>query len=150
MMINDVYADVLKLVHSTAPAVIAWDEIPAFIFFCGCLIWVDLQSSISIGKAPRLSELHDQVLNGFPALFRLQNIVGCESWVLRIISRIANIQEWKWYKSWLIQSNFKVSQNKSETTLTEVWRGHGKSSRITRTCLTAHLWRLRESLLSRP
>ena len=95
MMINDTYADVLKLVNSNDSAAIAGNEIPAFLFFCGLLIWLDLQSSVSIGQPPRLSQLHDQVSNRFPDLFRLQNIIGCESWVLRLIGRIANIQEWK-------------------------------------------------------
>jgi hypothetical protein len=94
-MINDIHADVLKLFEPRDRAVVTCDDIPAFLFFCGLLIWIDHQWSVSIGKAPRLSELHDQVLNEFPALFRLQNIIGCESWVVRTIGRIAGIQEWR-------------------------------------------------------
>lgn len=94
-MIDDIYTDVAKLPHSNNPAVITCDEIPAFVFFSGFLIWVDLQCSISIGQAPRLSELHDRVLNDFPTLFRLQHIIGCESWVLQIISRIAILHQRK-------------------------------------------------------
>ncbi|KAL6898448.1 fungal-specific transcription factor domain-containing protein [Trichoderma evansii] len=95
MMINDVYIDVLQLVNSTDLPPTECEELQAFIFFGGFLIWADLQSRISIGKGPRLSKLHDQMLKELPVPFQLQYFIGCESWVLQIISKIASIREWK-------------------------------------------------------
>ncbi|KAH8598682.1 fungal-specific transcription factor domain-containing protein [Bisporella sp. PMI_857] len=114
VMINDIHEDVLKVVHSSGPSVFTCDEPPAFAFFCGFLIWADLQSSISIGKAPQLSKLHDQVLKELPAFFRLQHIIGCESWVLQIISKIANIREWKANQGIISKINTTKLRRKSD------------------------------------
>ena len=71
------------------------EEETAFRFFTGVIFWLDIITCISVGKAPRLLHLHDLCLGPDKSWIQLQNIMGCENWVMVLIGRIAVLHEWK-------------------------------------------------------
>lgn len=62
-------------------------------FLMGTFIWYDILSCASIHSVPDLSGNHDYLSTH---LIRLDKIMGCENWVMVLISRISALANWKY------------------------------------------------------
>jgi hypothetical protein len=70
-------------------------------FFTSAIIWFDILSCISTGSTPHLATHHDQFLTPSQDLspnkkdqvqmLALHDIMGCQNWVMKIISEIAQL-----------------------------------------------------------
>jgi hypothetical protein len=68
------------------------EEVTGFRFWGGTVIWLDIVSSITMGTAPYLLSFHtDTITPGSQT--KLENIIGCEGWVMLQIGRIAAIHQ---------------------------------------------------------
>lgn len=77
----------------------------ALYFFTGAIIWFDTLACVSTGSNPYLSEFHNQLLSEKAPMssseikgdskIRLDSIMGCQNWVMVIISEIAWLRTWK-------------------------------------------------------
>ena len=65
-------------------------EVTAFRFLSGVTVWLDIVSSITTGKTPRLLHHHSRLLT-LDCQTKLQDIVGCRNWVAFQIGRIATL-----------------------------------------------------------
>ncbi|CAD6439239.1 64585307-f8cb-4a19-bfa8-82eaea6783ff [Sclerotinia trifoliorum] len=71
-------------------------------FFTGAIIWIDALSCVSTGSHPWLSEFHNQLLSAKKSdssksdhKIQLTSIMGCENWVMIMISEIAWLGTWR-------------------------------------------------------
>ncbi|KAJ8064253.1 hypothetical protein OCU04_006600 [Sclerotinia nivalis] len=71
-------------------------------FFTGAIIWMDALSCVSTGSHPWLSEFHNRLLSAKKSdssksdhKIQLTSIMGCENWVLIMISEIAWLGTWR-------------------------------------------------------
>ncbi|KAK9366157.1 fungal-specific transcription factor domain-containing protein [Lipomyces kononenkoae] len=70
------------------------EEVAAFRFLNGTIIWIDIISSITVGRAPQLLPYHLLVISS-DSQTKLEDIMGCKNWVMRQIGRISALQERK-------------------------------------------------------
>ncbi|KAG4437455.1 hypothetical protein IFR05_007060 [Cadophora sp. M221] len=76
-----------------------WDGTPnenvaAFKFLCGVVLWLDILDSIKTGKSPSLLTLHSHALSSDSHL-KLETIIGSQNWAIVQIGRIAALHESK-------------------------------------------------------
>ena len=72
--------------------VVVSQEVVGFRFVTGTIIWLDIASSITMGKAPALLSHHAQMLSA-GSQTQLRDIMGCENWVLLLLARISVLHE---------------------------------------------------------
>jgi hypothetical protein len=70
------------------------EEQMIFRFLCGVLLWLDILSSITTGKSPRLQSFHSHATTSGPHI-DLKSIMGCKNWAMIQIGRVAALQEYK-------------------------------------------------------
>jgi hypothetical protein len=63
-----------------------------FLFLCGVIVWLDVVSSITTGKSPRLLSFHPHAVSCSSAI-KLENIMGCRNWAILQIGRISALHE---------------------------------------------------------
>ena len=73
---------------------VAVEEVVSFRFLSGTLIWLDIISSITAGRTPRLLPHHACVLAS-KSQTKLEGIMGCRNWVMLQVARIAALHEQK-------------------------------------------------------
>lgn len=61
-----------------------------FRFMGGVIFWLDTISSITFGTSPKLIELHAHALSPSSHI-KLENIMGCQNWVVLQIGRISGL-----------------------------------------------------------
>ncbi|KAA8573262.1 hypothetical protein EYC84_003754 [Monilinia fructicola] len=71
-------------------------------FFTGAIIWMDALACVSTGSHPWLSEFHNRLLSAKKPgssetdhKIQLRSIMGCENWVMIMISEIAWLGTWR-------------------------------------------------------
>ncbi|ESZ90633.1 hypothetical protein SBOR_8983 [Sclerotinia borealis F-4128] len=71
-------------------------------FFTGAIIWMDALACVSTGSHPWLSEFHNRLLSAKKPgssksdhKIQLTSIMGCENWVMIMISEIAWLGTWR-------------------------------------------------------
>ncbi|EMR81243.1 putative c6 transcription protein [Botrytis cinerea BcDW1] len=71
-------------------------------FFTGAIIWMDALACVSTGSHPWLSEFHNRLLSAKKPgssksdhKIQLASIMGCENWVMIMISEIAWLGTWR-------------------------------------------------------
>ncbi|PQE31250.1 hypothetical protein CJF32_00001845 [Rutstroemia sp. NJR-2017a WRK4] len=71
-------------------------------FFTGAIIWMDALACVSTGSHPYLSEFHNQLLSAKKRgsskddhKIQLYSIMGCDNWVMIMISEIAWLSTWR-------------------------------------------------------
>ncbi|TGO40574.1 hypothetical protein BHYA_0035g00480 [Botrytis hyacinthi] len=71
-------------------------------FFTGAIIWMDALACVSTGSHPWLSEFHNRLLSAkrpgsskSDHKIQLASIMGCENWVMIMISEIAWLGTWR-------------------------------------------------------
>lgn len=94
------------------------EEVAAFRFLTGTIVWLDITASVTAGTTPRLISIHDRVFAPNSQI-RLEEIMGCNHWVLVAISRISSLQEMK--TRGLVQGSFDCT--KFEQTANELRTG---------------------------
>ena len=70
------------------------EEAAIFLFVSGVVIWLDVLSSITNGKSPRLLSHHPHAIPCTSAI-KLENIMGCKNWAVLQIAQIAALHELK-------------------------------------------------------
>lgn len=70
------------------------EETVVFRFLSAVVLWLDIISCITTGRSPRLLSVHSDTLSPSSQI-RLENIMGCENWVVLQMGRIAALQEYK-------------------------------------------------------
>ncbi|KAH8821345.1 fungal-specific transcription factor domain-containing protein [Xylogone sp. PMI_703] len=70
------------------------EKVVSLRFFNGMIIWLDLISSITAGKAPQLLLHHHRIL-ATDSQIKLEDIVGCKNWVMLQIGQISMLHERK-------------------------------------------------------
>lgn len=73
---------------------VAVEEVVNFRFSSGTIIWLDITSSITAGRAPHLLPYHTCVI-GPNSQTKLEGIMGCRNWAMLQIGRIAALHEQK-------------------------------------------------------
>ncbi|KAM3077269.1 hypothetical protein ACMFMG_003267 [Clarireedia jacksonii] len=71
-------------------------------FFTGAIIWMDVLACVSTGSHPYLSEFHNRLLSAKKRgsskadhKIQLHYIMGCDNWVMIMISEIAWMSTWR-------------------------------------------------------
>jgi len=72
----------------------AVEEIVNFRFLSGTIIWLDITSSITAGRAPHLLPYHTCIIAP-NSQTKLEGIMGCRNWVMLQIGRVASLHEGK-------------------------------------------------------
>ena len=72
----------------------AVEDVVSFRFLSGTIIWLDITSSITAGRAPHLLPYHTSVIASYSQT-KLEGIMGCRNWVMLQIGRIAALHEHK-------------------------------------------------------
>lgn len=98
------------------------DEVLTFRFLAGTLIWLDITSSIMAGSEPHLFSYHSDVI-GPNSQTRLEDVMGCENWVMLQISRITALAERKTRASQERQFNSAEFDEIVSEIATEIQRG---------------------------
>lgn len=70
------------------------EEVSSFAFLRGTILWLDIVFSITAGTTPNLSPYHAQTI-GPRSQTHLEDIMGCQSWVMVRIGSIAALHEQK-------------------------------------------------------
>lgn len=70
------------------------EDIATSRFLYGILTWLDILSSVTGGKPPRLLPFHSQLIAPTSAI-KLEDIIGVKNWVVVQIGMIATLHEWK-------------------------------------------------------
>lgn len=70
------------------------EEVTAFRFLSGTMIWLDIMSSITAGTAPQLLPYHNTIIPP-SSQTKLEDIMGCRNWVMLQIGRISSLHEHK-------------------------------------------------------
>ncbi|KAL8792383.1 MAG: hypothetical protein Q9195_004996 [Heterodermia aff. obscurata] len=76
-------------------------------FLSGTIVWLDIIASITVGKSSHLLPYQTHIMAS-DTLTKFEEIMGCESWVMVLISRIAALQEIKIQA--MQQENFNCSE----------------------------------------
>ena len=66
------------------------EEVATFRFVFGCIIWLDILSSIMAGTAPHLLPYHSRAIT-LNSHNKLQDIMGCKDGVILLLGRLAAI-----------------------------------------------------------
>jgi hypothetical protein len=66
------------------------EEVATFRFVFGCIIWLDILSSIVAGTAPHLLPYHSRAIT-LNSQNKLQDIMGCKDGVILLVGRLAAI-----------------------------------------------------------
>lgn len=72
----------------------AVEEVVHFQFLSGTVVWLDITSSITAGRAPHLLPYHTCIIAP-DSQTRLEGIMGCRNWVMLQIGRISALHEHK-------------------------------------------------------
>jgi hypothetical protein len=67
-------------------------------FFTCAIIWFDILSCVSTNSVPHLASHHDHFFSSSEVTssnLELHNVMGCQNWVMKIISEIAHIGSWR-------------------------------------------------------
>lgn len=71
----------------------------AFRFFSAILIIADIISSTALEQSPKLQKYHHDLLTNDPGHgkvpLQLEDFIGCQNWVLRLVSDIVVLDTWK-------------------------------------------------------
>ncbi|KPM40753.1 hypothetical protein AK830_g5822 [Neonectria ditissima] len=92
--------DKLSSVSSTRMTIPTSPIQGAFQFFSTVLLINDIISSTSLSRVPRLNAHHHELVQAdgpdkeLPTL-RIEEVIGCQAWVLLVISDIATLDAWK-------------------------------------------------------
>ncbi|EXJ89132.1 hypothetical protein A1O3_02196 [Capronia epimyces CBS 606.96] len=70
------------------------EEVVTLRFLAGTMVWLDIASSVTVGTTPYLLSCHCSLLAP-TSQTRLENVMGCENWVMLQIGRIAALHEHK-------------------------------------------------------
>ncbi|KAL2891643.1 Transcriptional regulatory protein UME6 [Ceratocystis lukuohia] len=79
-------------------------DLTAFRFFCAVLMYVDVVASTVLARCPRLEAYWPQLLPcaasvtlpyAAPAPIMLENVIGCQNWMLKQIGHISALETWK-------------------------------------------------------
>ena len=70
------------------------EEVVSFRFLSGTIMWLDITSSITAGRAPHLLPFCTPVIAS-DSQTKLEGIMGCENWVMLQIGRIATLHDSK-------------------------------------------------------
>ena len=73
---------------------VALEEAMTYRFLSGTIVWLDSIASITLGRSPHILPYHTHIMRD-DAQTKLEEIMGCENWVMLQISRIASLQEIK-------------------------------------------------------
>ena len=84
------------LVKDTNMNDVSRSDMAAFEFFASAIIWFDIVACVSTGSKPHLAEHHSTLLSqsqnpitlSYNATFKLESIMGCQSWAMAIIGQI--------------------------------------------------------------
>lgn len=87
---RDILFNNLPLLVTQESAVV--EEVVAFRFFSGSVIWLDIISSITTGKSPRTLAFHASIISP-DFQVRLEDLMGCKNWVMLQIGLIAALSE---------------------------------------------------------
>lgn len=68
------------------------EEVTAFRFLSGTMIWLDIISSITSGKAPGLLPYYPSIITPISQT-KLEDIMGCKNWVMLQIGHISALYE---------------------------------------------------------
>ena len=70
------------------------EAVVIFRFLSAVLAWLDIISTITTGKLPRvIQNLPEEISSDFG--IRLENVMGCKNWVMLQIGRISGLHEYK-------------------------------------------------------
>ncbi|KAI1323295.1 fungal-specific transcription factor domain-containing protein [Xylariaceae sp. FL0255] len=69
-------------------SILVVQDVVAFRFFGGTIIWLDIIAAITSGEAPKLSSHHNRIIAADSPM-KLERVMGCRNWVMRQIGRIA-------------------------------------------------------------
>ena len=72
----------------------ALGEVVNYRFLSGTIVWLDIISSITAGRAPCLMSSHALVIS-HNSQIKLEGVMGCRNWVMLQIGRIAALHEQK-------------------------------------------------------
>lgn len=73
---------------------VAVEEAAIYRFLTLIIVWLDIISSITVGRSPQLLRYHTQIVTA-DAQMKFEKLMGCENWVMLLIGRIAALQEIK-------------------------------------------------------
>lgn len=73
---------------------VAVEEVVNFRFSSSTIVWLDITSSITAGRAPHLLPYHTYIIAP-NSQTKLEGIMGCRNWVMLQIGRIAAVHELK-------------------------------------------------------
>ena len=73
---------------------VAAEEVASFRFWTGTIIWLDITSSITAGRAPLLLPYHTSIIASHSQT-KLDGVMGCRNLTMLQIGRIAALQEIK-------------------------------------------------------
>jgi C6 transcription factor Pro1 len=59
------------------------------------LLWTDIIASTALERTPRLARFHQELLVGDKPELRGSEFLGCQNWIILIISEIASLHAWK-------------------------------------------------------
>jgi hypothetical protein len=66
-------------------------EQTAISFLTGIVLYIDVISCATLGISPRLQKLHQELLGPSSGRIQLENIIGCENWVIVLIGKISRL-----------------------------------------------------------
>ena len=70
------------------------EKLPIFKFLSGAVLWLDTISSITLESSPHLLSIHSRAFSP-DSQAKMENIMGCKSWVMLQIGRISALYERK-------------------------------------------------------
>lgn len=70
------------------------EDVATFRFLCGILVWLDILSSVTGGKIPRLYAFQSQLISATSGI-KLEDIIGVKNWVVVQIGTVSALHEWK-------------------------------------------------------
>jgi hypothetical protein len=68
------------------------EEVTAFRFLSGTMVWLDIISSITAGKSPGLLSYYPSIITS-NSQTKLEEIMGCKNWVMLQIGHISALYE---------------------------------------------------------
>jgi C6 transcription factor Pro1 len=70
------------------------EEVVIFRFLSAVLAWLDIISTITTGKLPRVIQFLPEEMSSDSGI-RLENVMGCKNWVMLQIGRISGLHQYK-------------------------------------------------------
>ncbi|KAH9219080.1 fungal-specific transcription factor domain-containing protein [Leptodontidium sp. 2 PMI_412] len=87
------------------------EDVAAFKFLCGVVIWLDILDSIKTGKSPSLLTIHSHALSSDSHL-KLETIIGSQNWAILQVGHIAALHENKMLS--LQSGNLETANGRAE------------------------------------